>query len=76
VVTRPVRAVGNWAATAVVVGLLWRPVATAVVLATTGVGLVATATTLRRRERLTGPGRPAIRVTATIGDPRPVGGRR
>jgi hypothetical protein len=76
VVRREVRAAGNWAASLAAVGLVWQPVVTASVLGAAGLVLVGTATTLRRRDRLTGPGRPPIRVTATIGDPRPVGGRR
>jgi hypothetical protein len=75
-VRREVRAAGNWAATAVAAGLVWQPVVTASVLGAAGLVLVGTATTLRRRERLSESGQSPIRVTATIGDPRPVGGRR
>jgi hypothetical protein len=66
-VTRPVRAAGNWAATATLAALVWRPVATATALGAAGLVLVGTATATRRRERLTGSGQRPIRVTATTG---------
>jgi hypothetical protein len=67
VVRREVRAAGNWAASLAAAGLVWRPAVTGAVLGAAGLALVATATTLRRRERLTGSGQSPIRVTATTG---------
>lgn len=73
-VRREVRAAGNWAVTLVVLGFLLAPVATVIVLATSGVGLLAAASTIRCREQLlqlVGRDRSApIRVKATVGDPR------
>ena len=70
-VTRPVRATGQCALTAVVALLAWRPLATAVVLAVVGTALVATALTIRHRGVAPAPSEP-IRVKATVGTPLPL----
>lgn len=49
---REVRAVGNWAATAIAVLLVWQPLATAVVLAVVGGGLVASVLLRQQRDRI------------------------
>jgi len=77
VVRREVRAAGNWAATVVAVALLWCPLVVATVLAVAGVSLIAAALTARHRAAIQPATDQPIRVTAQIGDPRPLssGGR-
>jgi hypothetical protein len=49
---REVRATGNWAATAIAVLLVWQPLATAVVLAVVGGGLVGSVLVRQQRDRI------------------------
>lgn len=62
-VTRPVRAVGQSAATAIGVGLVLDPILTAAVLAVLGLALVGSAAAWRYRERV------ASRVVVEVGEP-------
>lgn len=71
-VRREVRAAGNWALTAAVLGWLVAPAVTAAVCAVAGVGLLAAASTIRVRERLAlrqAPVRAPIRTTAYVTHP-------
>jgi hypothetical protein len=68
-VRREVRAVGNWLATVTAAALVWRPVATAVVLAVVGGSLVITALVTRRRVAAVPARDGPIRVKATAGAP-------
>lgn len=66
-VRRELRAAGNWLALVTAFGLVWQPVATAVVLALLGVGLVA-GTLLPRLRRVAPTPEP---VMALVADSRP-----
>jgi hypothetical protein len=68
-VRREVRAAGNWALTAAVAAVAWRPVVVASLLAAIGGSLVVTAL-VSRRQPLVWPNRqPPVRVSATVGTP-------